>query len=339
MAHQHCYGASIHKSIPSGDWLCNNCRIFGSQQAKRTVCALCTQTGGFMRITNVFFGTNKHDESITSNLMKPYLRKEAEHFDKYWDEMERLGDTQSDKPAYKQLYWWVHLSCARWILFDNNNPPRFSDKRRDFNVQCLAPQSVVTHESLDFKRDARFKDAHCVVCNNATGIDASKFDQAVRNKTKGITIRCSSTGGNCPVHFHVECARRAKYHISLLSEDHIKNGAKLSGCLEYREHTQIMEHGAICGNQFSNCDLVQQQKQRLQIFCLKHRPFELPKEMLRRRQANMKTIQNFVESWKVAHEISKRAHWTIESLEWLRKLLRAGILRVTCTTIVVGSTC
>ena len=53
-----------------------------------------------------------------------------EHFDNYYDHYgmnDYASFTQAEKdriPPYTQYYWWVHLSCARWILFCPENNPR-----------------------------------------------------------------------------------------------------------------------------------------------------------------------------------------------------------------------
>jgi hypothetical protein len=74
-----------------------------------------------MRPTNLYFlhsSVNKIDKSIKGLLIKHVMKRESKNFDAYWD-MHSLNDgMKEDVPPYEQLYWWVHLSCARWILFD-----------------------------------------------------------------------------------------------------------------------------------------------------------------------------------------------------------------------------
>ena len=60
---------------------------------------------------------------------------------------------------------------------------------------------------------------------------------------------CMSTGNlmdqsYCPMSFHIECARRARYHMTLVDEtiNEINNS--------YREPFQYLSFGALAGNQF-----------------------------------------------------------------------------------------
>ena len=85
-AHQKCYGSSINSKIPENDWFCNNCTVFGYQQSLKTVCALCSQRGGLMRPSNVYYLTNKIEKGQRSLLTKKFLKNEMNKFDEYFEE-------------------------------------------------------------------------------------------------------------------------------------------------------------------------------------------------------------------------------------------------------------
>ena len=160
-AHQKCYGSKISTTLPEKEWVCNNCHVFGYEQSLKTECALCSQTGGLMRPTNLLFSSGKQDKSQKSSLIKCFMKREMQAFDEYYN--------SGSKEPYLQLWYWVHLSCANWILYKDNA------------WDCkLPPQSVVN--TIDFKHDKRFKtQALCCICRSSSST----------RKHTGITKPCS----------------------------------------------------------------------------------------------------------------------------------------------------
>ena len=176
----------------------------------------------------------------------------------------------------------------------------------------LCPRKVVSHVNLNFRTDLRFKQQNnCCICKTK----------------KGISVGCRYSQ-NCPVSFHIECARRAKYYINLVGD---KDTDELPASLQYREHTHIQAHGAICGNQF---DPLSNSGQKLQIFCLRHRPFELPQEMKRRRQVNKKDLLSFVRKFEQAKKVYEDGHWNTEAINYVWKMV-AAVLRYEVATVVI----
>ena len=84
-----------------------------------------------------------------------------------------------DAPVTDTLYHWVHHSCAMWL--------------RDPQV---TPKTPVKLNKMDFSKF--FKT--CILCGKK-GLEA------------GACAKCNKS--DCDIYFHVECARRAGYHLEI----------------------------------------------------------------------------------------------------------------------------
>lgn len=68
--HQACYGI---EKVPEGDWICNNCEIYGMKTGLLVECMLCPKRGGAMKPTNLFTNNEywkKYNTSNSSNVKK-----------------------------------------------------------------------------------------------------------------------------------------------------------------------------------------------------------------------------------------------------------------------------
>jgi hypothetical protein len=77
--HQSCYGI---ESLPEGDWLCNNCEIFGFKRGLMVNCMLCPKRGGAMKPTNIFTSKelyNRYNTNHNSSGKKHQRQKHHHH--------------------------------------------------------------------------------------------------------------------------------------------------------------------------------------------------------------------------------------------------------------------
>lgn len=138
---------------------------------------------------------------------------------------------------------WVHLSCAQWIP----------------EVVAL-PKQGIRISKLEEKRYSE----PCSICKTSFG----------------VSYKCSSVNHDCPLKFHVECARRSNYYLEVVkSEGPVSSGGAGGGV---------------------------QNRDEKRLFCESHRPLKLIRDIEEKKKFMVDEIVTYANVVKKCTDIIER---------------------------------
>ncbi|CAI2361476.1 unnamed protein product [Moneuplotes crassus] len=299
-AHQKCYGIY---SLPEGDWNCTICKVFGSHQGQYIQCALCPNKGGLMKPCNLLasdtllinIGTGIKD-NVYQQKIRHYLEEihlDCANFNTIFQ------DDSQKKIKIEKMISKMNINRKVNLLDRKDGNTRIfptEDKNLNFNKIVQKEEKIQSaifgknykEQLKQLYKDEGSKDAlvpnfyawvhmSCVLFTpelyhtqqglvKLNKIDKKRFSTPcylckTKNGKKstsinlGSTVKCSET--DCENHIHVECARRRDFHLVL--ED------------------------------FSNL-----QERVTSIYCEKHTPYTISKELDYKKDIYSYEILNFL---------------------------------------------
>ena len=226
--HRECYGLDVLDSTT--DFVCNNCLAFSTQFSMNSLCVLCGHPGGAQLPSSLLqdeFGIafkNLQDHSILSqrNLTADQIIEEEREHARLGGKNVAMDDAKipydarlrkrGSRNLHRPKYAWVHHCCYYWVAaeLDLKTP-----------LVLTKATKVATWGPRLIKRYLEQQQIQCELCGSAYGVkvrcpgNPCEVLQTIYAGADALGRHVSETHNKCQRFFHPECARKARYNLSL----------------------------------------------------------------------------------------------------------------------------
>lgn len=256
--HQSCYGID---EVPEGDWICYNCEIFGFKRGLCVPCFLCPRRGGAMKPTNVYICTSQSNGSKKQKNIEMMLQAKVQEGRE--DKSMSINSVLKKEFEYQIQYRGEDINMD--LQFDPQDkelqiPEDYQAFIQKNSGRLESQYSYQTNTLYEWVHQSCAQWIHEISVTPRTPVKLSKLDQ------KRFTLQCficlkkddgacvQCTYSRCMISFHVECAKRARYFMEVEKRGKDKT---------YR------------------------------LFCEKHRPLKIVKEMEEKDKQTLDEIHQF----------------------------------------------
>jgi len=298
--HQNWYGV---EEIPENEWFWASWFLFGRKKGRNLKCMLCSKTGGAMKPTNILaddeFLIKIKRDAKNGKEIDPKILKPSSHY--------RVFKTEKKNANLKTVMNMEHNHFA-------NNAHLYQNTAIDNPVHDPA-NNYYDHmdENLNYKIEkehqieTKYAWAHLSCSNFIHEIDYTPRSPLKVGRLnperfiKPCIICCQKNGAGIrwsqadwDIWMHGEWARRAGYYLEC--------GKESGG----NENEPVKSHG----NHNNHEDF--------KVFCERHRPFKLIKEVEEKQEAASKEVKGFWKSIKKALDIVNKIPYKSKAV-WERK--------------------
>lgn len=238
-------------------------------------------------ITLAVIISHEHSNLASTVAQSQETQEENEHdqHHSYYEHMdENLNYKIEKEHQIETKYAWAHLSWANFILEIEYTP------KSPLKIGKLNPE--------------RFDHA-CIICW----------------EKNGAAIKCSQD--DCDIWMHGEWARRAGYYMECGKMDNAPNNENdISNDAVSNAPSTGKKNARSGRSKHKTVPLVQKNKNLLKIFCERHRPFKLIKEIKDKQESAFEELQKFCKTMRKAVDVMSRVPYKCKAVvekKWKEK--------------------